>query len=131
MASVNWRTHQGSAMKLSVMMASTRSLSLMESLSWSWTWSPGLQSRAGRQTLQHRCGSETSASAVVPSPLLIHNHTNTSQERFLDKVCILITVKKENLIFVARLFLKLLFVFFTFHFFVSSSFKHDFLRKVF
>ena len=66
MASVNWRTHQGSAMKLSVMMASTRSLSLMESLSWSWTWSPGLQSRAGRQTLQHRCGSATSASAMVP-----------------------------------------------------------------
>ena len=62
MARVNWSTHQGSLMKLSVMTAITLTLSLMEELTRSTALSPGSQSLPGRQMLYNA----TLFSVVIP-----------------------------------------------------------------
>ena len=82
MASVNWRTHQGSLMKLSVMTAITLSLSLMESLSWSTALSPGSQSLPGRQMLcdEKYCEELSELEICLNLPVFIQNCAERFQE---------------------------------------------------
>ena len=133
MARVNWRTHQGSRMKLSVMTAITLSLSLMESLSWSTALSPGSQSLLGRQMLCDEKYCELSELVICLNlPVLIQNCAERFQEWLLHKVLILIAVEKEYLMFVLRILLIFLFLdFFIVHCRISTPLKHEFPLGVF